>query len=495
MSHYQFYYDETEHSRTINQNTVSADNFYDNFISVIVGWEDGEDGAVCNRFRTFEQAFAHRKSNGEIKSTTLKQNQFRYGFASLNTDNIEFIDAFLNLFDGVLLYISVISKIEFLVRQIFDHVQNSVFVDADAARYTITKALLTYKPTDVLLSIYDNPKDAVPLLRAFFEQRMELNKTCMPLKERENEAFRQVTLLLDDASEIKTVNWNYTVPFLGFQEFLSEMDISDYSLMIDNEHKTFEAAKCIGIHNLSEGDSKDNIGIQIADLFSGIIAKLMKALSSALTPTPGDEIKKITLPLEWFSLNDKQLLLYKKLKKVFVDQNNCWYKVYAGNYADDLVVFVALLNYMDGFADAQEIKQDIENQSEQFNSYTCACLDNHYKRMANKLPIDPVSKSETKQGYLYNRRGAKVYFDVDRQPQLLIEEYGSKYTVLSIGLNKNGVPLATIDTGINPICYRLPNEFAEWAQTVIGFASMGEKIFPCEVVFTKHDGKYYADLL
>ena len=40
MPHYQFYYDETEHSRVINQNTISAENFYDNFISVIVGWAD-----------------------------------------------------------------------------------------------------------------------------------------------------------------------------------------------------------------------------------------------------------------------------------------------------------------------------------------------------------------------------------------------------------------------------------------------------------------------
>ena len=35
------------------------------------------------------------------------------------------------------LYTSVISKIEFLVRQIFDNIQNSLFVDADAVKYTI----------------------------------------------------------------------------------------------------------------------------------------------------------------------------------------------------------------------------------------------------------------------------------------------------------------------------------------------------------------------
>lgn len=38
MSKYKFYYDETEHSRKINYSTVSAENYYDNFVTMIVGW-------------------------------------------------------------------------------------------------------------------------------------------------------------------------------------------------------------------------------------------------------------------------------------------------------------------------------------------------------------------------------------------------------------------------------------------------------------------------
>lgn len=38
MPKYEFYYDETEHSRKINYNTVSAANYYDNFVTMIVGW-------------------------------------------------------------------------------------------------------------------------------------------------------------------------------------------------------------------------------------------------------------------------------------------------------------------------------------------------------------------------------------------------------------------------------------------------------------------------
>ena len=38
VSKYEFYYDETEHSRKVNYKTVSAENYYDNFVTMIVGW-------------------------------------------------------------------------------------------------------------------------------------------------------------------------------------------------------------------------------------------------------------------------------------------------------------------------------------------------------------------------------------------------------------------------------------------------------------------------
>ena len=44
MDTYKFYYDESEHSRKINYNTVTAPNYYDNFVTVVVGWSK-EKGA------------------------------------------------------------------------------------------------------------------------------------------------------------------------------------------------------------------------------------------------------------------------------------------------------------------------------------------------------------------------------------------------------------------------------------------------------------------
>lgn len=61
----------------------------------------------------------------------------------------------------------------------------------------------------------------------------------------------------------------------------------------------------------------------------------------------------------------------------------------------------------------------------------------------------------------YNQRGAKVYKNVDCQPLLPLQEGRNKYLVLSVGVEKRGVPLATIFENGNPICYRLPDEYYE----------------------------------
>lgn len=128
MTQHHFYYDESEHSRKINLQTVNADNYYDNFIAVIVGWKSESEKTIFEKYTAFEEKYADRKSKEELKSQTLKQNQFENGFASLNKSNVCFLTDFLSLFDSnIEVYFAVISKIEFIVSQLFDDYKNSFF--------------------------------------------------------------------------------------------------------------------------------------------------------------------------------------------------------------------------------------------------------------------------------------------------------------------------------------------------------------------------------
>jgi hypothetical protein len=94
MSKHNFYYDESEHSRKINHNAITAHNYYDNFIAVVVGWHSKNETELFGRNAAFEEKYKHRKSKGELKSTTIKQGQFKNGFASLNNANIDLSEDF-----------------------------------------------------------------------------------------------------------------------------------------------------------------------------------------------------------------------------------------------------------------------------------------------------------------------------------------------------------------------------------------------------------------
>lgn len=501
MVTYEFYYDESEHSRKINYNTVSATNYYDNFVTMIVGWSS-EKEEVLQRQVAFEDKYADRKDrNGEIKSTMLHQKQFKYGFASLNKQNAQFVNDFLSLFDeDIHIYFSVVSKIEYLVLQLFQGYRNSFLIDADAMKYSITKALVMYRPLEIIRCLYDSPENFVKRLKEFFMDRIEHNKINPELKWSETRSFQEILLVLDDISVRPELGWDYHISFDGFKKYLVEKNIQDYTLIIDKEgkedkeSKTLKEAKEIGLDNSHEGNSTKYPGLRIADMMAGIISKLMKGLCDSLSyQSLGEDTNKRILNTGWFSLSEVQLGLYKKLYRIICEWQPAWYKSYSGIYSDDLVAFNALLNFMNHFDSVDQIRADIDMQGEYFNTFACKQLARCFDRRSCKLPIEPIIPYD-QESYL-NSRGGKVYFDSKKQPLLLLHKGHQTFEVLSVGVDRELTPLVTILENGKPECYRLPNALSEWAHNVVGMATMGINLFPTKVIFSKINSKYYAQIL
>lgn len=498
---YRFYYDESEHSRVVNLSTITGETYYDNFIAAIIGWSCREESAIAERYSEFEEKYAFRKKNGELKNDTFKAKQFTYGFASLNKENTAMLDDFFSIFDeDCLIYLFVASKIEFVILQIFREYRNSCLFDMDAVCYSVVKAILTYRPEEVLQNLYTTPSAFVDSLVSFLKDRIERNKSNMALKQRENEAFKDILCILSDVESPRTLNWDYHMSFCGFNSFLKSKGITDYSLLLDKEgkagvdSKTLSAAKDIGLNNCTEADSKAHFGIRIADMLAGVIGKLMKSLERTLTPDQNDPIATKTLLGErWFKLNEKQLQLYKKLYHLIFEVNNDWFKVYSGNYSDDLISFLGLLEFMNYFDTAQDIEEAFDMQPEYFNSCVCQRLETHFLQMKNKLTVEPVESE--KKDFSRNRQGAKVFFDMGRQPTLPLEDGENTWEVLSVGFFRDGTPLLTVKSSPENLCYRLPVQLQEWVQTLVGMANLGLNMFPAEVLITKENDQYYVDIL
>ena len=496
---YIFFYDETEHSRKINYETVTANNYYDNFITGIVGWKAEEDECISDRYLAFESKYAYRKKEGELKSQTMKAKDFRLGFASLNNHTIEFYEDLVSLLDDkIVIYFSVFSKIEYVINQLFVNYHSSMFIDVDYMKYSIIKAINIYRPQKVIEAIYKEPQIFVKELRSFLEDRIIKNQANSTLKEHENQAFEEILLLLANTELPETLDWSYFAPFDGFKKLLTEMNIYEYQLMIDREGKeshTLNSAIGVGLENVTEEDSKDYVGIRMADMIVGLISRLMQSLKISLTGDYNEaKIKKTLLDSGWFALSQRQLDLYKKLYRVICENDKYWYKIFSGIYSDDLVSLVALLQFMNHFSDADEIRNsNIEMQPEYYNAFACKRLSERYKIMRNKLSIDPIV--DDAKDFFRNQKGAKFYKDISKQPMLPLHSGQNEYYVLSVGCSRNGAPLVTISENEKPICYRLPDEYGEWAMDVVGMANMGERLFPSKVVFSLIDGMYLVDIL
>lgn len=220
---YKFYYDESEHSRKVNYPTISADNYYDNYVGMIVGWSTEKEDFL-QRYAAFEAKYDDRKDrNGEIKSTMFSQKQFEHGFASMNKHNAKFVDDFLSLFDeDIHIYFSVCSKIEYLVLQLFRGYKNSSLIDADSMKYFITKVLVTYRPKEIIECLFPSPKDFLTQLKRFFEDRIELNKSNPDLKQTEISAVEEILIVLDDIADSPELEWDYHMSFDGFKKYLTK---------------------------------------------------------------------------------------------------------------------------------------------------------------------------------------------------------------------------------------------------------------------------------
>lgn len=384
---YRFYYDESSHSESITENTLNAENFYDNFITVIVGWDETHESALETKYLAFEEKYKSRKAGNppELKSSTIKPSDIVNGFASIKSkEQTTLIEDFLSLFDEkVYICISFINKIEFLVNQIIDGYDEEIWFNVEAFKYTLVKVLRTYKPQNVIIQLYNkNPSGMVDSIKNFLKERIKINENNLGLKQKENQAFKQMLFILDKLSPLKDVTWDYTAPFMGFSEYLNHKGITDYSLILDKEGtgRTLKSAQNSGLKLISEGDSLNHFGIRMADMLAGIIFKLSKSLFKALNPlVPVSTPQKIILNEEWFRLSNQELNVYKLLHKVFLDLNEDEMKRTVGTFYDDLICFQALIQYMNTFVSVEDITKNLKMQGEWFNTFCCKYLTSYFK--------------------------------------------------------------------------------------------------------------------
>lgn len=66
------------------------------------------------------------------------------------------------------------------------------------------------------------------------------------LKKEKSALFKQLIFLLNSVQKVKQVEWNYEIPFVGFQLFLEEKNIENYTMILDKEGDCQNTLKAAG---------------------------------------------------------------------------------------------------------------------------------------------------------------------------------------------------------------------------------------------------------
>lgn len=481
MPNYAFYYDESQHSRLLNLKTITADEFYDGFVVAIVGWDVQREQDLAAKYSEFEKKYLSPNAK-ELKSTVLKKSHFKYGFKSLSSNDARLISDFLDLFDeDICVYCAFSSKAEWLIDRLFSQYQNNPWFNADSLKYSLAKLLVQYRPIEVVESLYRSPDDLLTALRDFLRKRIELDKTDLELKHTEIDKCQLLLNVIDCAEPIENYEWEYHFALSGFALYLSEHnEVDSYSLVIDREEKTRVAAEQLGFSGVRQADSTERFGIRMSDMLVGIVAKLMKAIRDEQTyQSQEDELKKKLFDREWFKLNDERLALYKKLRRVLIQYDQCWYKFYASGYSDDLVVLLSLLNYLNSFENASQLREVGENIAEYFNTSCCVSLLEHFRVMDD----DPLWVS-------HSSDPSNLFL-----PRLRITDQPRIYTVLKIMFAEDGAPMALISDNGHEIACLLPANLVNWAEYVLSRATLLDSFFPAKVAFQYSEGRFRAEFL
>ena len=492
---YLFFYDESEHSRKITQNTIKAENFGCNFVAAIIGYPKCNLKKIEKDFLLIEEKYKKVFCVEELKSTIISKKKYKNGFASFSKVDIDLaediIDFCVNY--NLKLYITVQNKIFYLITQLFDNYNNSLVFDADAMVYSITKLICMYKPQNVITAIYKKDTSLIAEIKKFCLKQLSLNGD-LKHKQKESVLLEQLLVILDTYDSSFTVDWDYGISFSGFKKYLKEQKIVKYKLSIDKEGsgETNKAAQKEKIISFEE-DSKESVGIRVADFIAGLVSRFIISIENDLVYKDIKDNNNLKyLDSKWFDLDERRFNLYKKLKNLLVDQNNSWNKIFCSLYSDEVIYLISLLKYIssyDSFSSFKECKQHKEN----VNSYAVNNLKHFFELMSNKLDVNILPKEDDK---FINKKGAICYKDINKYKYLLIDEVERVYYVLSVGFfGQIGKACVTIQESGKSAVYLLPDSLFEWAFNCVGFANLGEHLFPSNVKFVKFNGDFQAEIL
>ncbi|WP_431030104.1 hypothetical protein [Lysinibacillus sp. LZ02] len=310
------------------------------------------------------------KVEQELKGIDILQGNFKFGIASLKKTNSNF---YLKLFDilleedvsNLLCSVNKMSMVidARLTQWILKLDTKRCIKSAKLFKYTLTKYCEIEASDEVIRNLFDSQKKTKEILDSI---QIDLRK--FVTKHKNNPRMK---LQLKNYKEmISTIqNWKHLADNLVFEKVSFDWDKVSFDIdlwMTENKLKGIwqpeqstlildqgipsEPFETIGFRNIMvEQDSKDFVGLQIADMLVVITGSYISKLTSAHRYDKAEPEKPKYLEKEWFDLEEHQFDLILKMTQFFFGTNNT-YSFIVDTYFDESLIFETFCKYVSSFS-------------------------------------------------------------------------------------------------------------------------------------------------
>lgn len=373
---YYFFQDESFHDLKITENGGELNFVHLDsspyFVNVFLGFSDEIYNDIKESYQQWEndnKQFLGIKSEDEFKGGSIKAKNFEFGLASMNLKYINFYSYLFDLLNqyDIILQFSTTNKLELLIKNVFIEYFAKIgntFSQHELTLhvYSLTKLIDRHRTSRLIELLFDTNVDSKLVLSEIDSilDRIIIEEVHFQHLSHEvyvAEIFKQ---LLNEFSftmpTLDSYDWDYSWSFQGLINLLSELCISneDVILILDGKGRRTDGMYNIAKESFSSSeilreDSKNHVGIRIADFLSNFIGRIIRNLDLDIRTA---NISNLTyIDEEWFNVRNEGFECYKLLGSVLRKHQYKYWTTQAGTYSDIAILFYKFIDYFCDFED------------------------------------------------------------------------------------------------------------------------------------------------
>ena len=373
---YYFFQDEsfhdlkiTEKGGELNFDHLDASPY---FVNVFLGFSSEIYNDIKESYQQWEndnKRFLGIKSEDEFKGISIKAKNFNFGLASMNLKYLNFYSYLFDLLNqyDIILQFSTTNKLELLINNVFNEyfaeIRNKFSqYELSLLNYSLIKLIDRHRTSRLIELLFDTNVDSKLVLSEIDSilDRIITEEVHFPHLSRELATAKFFKELLNKfsftMSTLDSYDWDYYWSFTGLINLLSELCISneDVLLILDGKGSKTDgmyniAKKSFSFSEILREESKNHIGIRIADFLSNFIGRIIRNLDLDIRTA---NISNLTyVDEEWFNVRKEGFECYKLLGTVLRKHQYKYWTTQVGIYFDTAILFYKFIDYFCDFKD------------------------------------------------------------------------------------------------------------------------------------------------